>query len=108
MLRSILQNLISNAIKFTKAEGKISVSAKSNDDFIEIKVKDTGIGLAENDIQKLFKLDEHFSRKGTSDESGTGLGLLLVKDLIEKHGGKISVKSELDVGTSFIFTLPKA
>ncbi|MFA4924135.1 MAG: PAS domain S-box protein, partial [Ignavibacteriaceae bacterium] len=86
MLRSILQNLISNAIKFTKAEGKISVSAKSKDDFIEIKVKDTGIGLAENDIQKLFKLDEHFSRKGTSDESGTGLGLLLVKDLIEKHG----------------------
>jgi len=108
MIHSVLQNLVSNSIKFTKDSGSIAISSEEKSDFIEVTVADNGIGISENDLLKLFKLDVHFSKKGTKDESGTGLGLLLCKELVEKHGGAIWAESELGKGTKFHFTIPKA
>jgi len=108
MLNSVLQNLVSNSVKFTKESGFISISSDEKDDFVEITVSDDGVGMREKDLTKLFKMDEHFSTKGTKDESGTGLGLLLCKELVEKHGGTIWAESELGKGTKFHFTIPIA
>jgi PAS domain S-box-containing protein len=107
MLRSILQNLISNGIKFTKVGGSINITSKEKDDFIQIEIADTGIGMEMKDIAKLFRIDSQFSNLGTSNEEGTGLGLILSRELVEKNKGQIWVKSTLKKGTSFFFTLPK-
>jgi signal transduction histidine kinase len=106
MLRAILRNLMSNAIKFTPENGKISISHSLSDSYTQIEVQDTGIGLSENDIQKLFNIEEDVNQIGDSPEKGTGLGLLLCKELVEKHQGKIWVESELGVGSKFCFTIP--
>ncbi|MDP3150497.1 MAG: PAS domain S-box protein [Ignavibacteria bacterium] len=108
MLNSILQNLISNSVKFTNDYGLITISSDEKDDFYEITISDNGVGMNDKDLAKLFKIDEHFSTKGTKDESGTGLGLLLCKELVEKHGGTIWAESTLGSGTKFHFTIPKA
>jgi len=108
MLNSILQNLVSNSVKFSNEFGLITIASEERDDFYEIIIADTGVGMSEKDLAKLFKIDEHFSTKGTKDESGTGLGLLLCKELVEKHGGTIWAKSQLKTGTKFHFTIPKA
>lgn len=108
MTETIFRNLISNAIKFSKEFGLILVSFDLNDDFIQIKVKDTGIGMDENQLSKLFKIDQTHSTVGTSGERGTGLGLLLCKELVEKQEGKIWIESTVGSGTTFYFTLPKA
>jgi len=107
MIRTVLRNLISNAIKFTPKNGKIKIDAKSDNDFIEIAVSDTGVGLTKETIGKLFKIETSFSKKGTENETGTGLGLLLCKEFVEKHGGKIWAESEEGKGSSFYFTVPK-
>jgi signal transduction histidine kinase len=107
MTETILRNLISNAIKFTKDFGLILVSIEKLDDDVLIKIKDTGVGMDEKQISKLFKLDETHSTVGTSGERGTGLGLLLCKELIEKQGGKMWIESLVNSGTTFYFTLPK-
>lgn len=107
MLRSILQNLISNGIKFTKSGGSIKISSKEKDKFIQIEISDTGIGIEMKNIAKLFRIDSQFSNLGTSNEEGTGLGLILSKELVEKNKGQIWVKSTLKKGTTFFFTLPK-
>jgi signal transduction histidine kinase len=78
------------------------------DNFVRIKVKDTGVGMDEKQISNLFKLDQTHSTVGTSGERGTGLGLMLCKELVEKQGGKIWIESSINVGTTFYFTLPKA
>ncbi len=106
MLKTILRNLISNAIKFTPQNGEIIVSAKTKDNEVEISIKDNGIGISENDIKKLFRIDIHHTTIGTSNESGTGVGLILCEELVNKNGGKIWVESELGKGSNFIFTLP--
>ncbi len=106
MLRTILRNLISNAIKFTPKNGKIIVSAKIKENEVEISIKDNGIGISENDIKKLFRIDIHHTTIGTSNESGTGVGLILCEELVNKNGGKIWVESEFGKGSNFIFTLP--
>lgn len=106
MLHSIFQNLISNSIKFTDRGGAIKIFAKEDLDFVEIIVSDSGIGIKQEDINKIFDIKKSHSTKGTENESGTGLGLNLCKELIRKHGGEISVESEIGVGTKFIFTLP--
>ena len=106
MLHSILQNLGSNAIKFTKRGGTIIVSAKSLEAYIEITVKDNGNGISEEDLFKLFKINEQLSTIGTEEEEGTGLGLTICKEMIEKNKGSIRVESEVGKGSSFIFTLP--
>jgi signal transduction histidine kinase len=108
MVSTIMRNLINNAIKFTKEDRNIFISCKSNlSDFYEISVKDEGIGISKNNQDKLFKLGIKQSSIGTSKEVGTGLGLILVKEFVEKQKGKIKVESEEGKGSTFIFTLPK-
>jgi PAS domain S-box-containing protein len=106
MFDSIIRNLVSNAIKFTNVGGKIKIEALSFDHKVEVKVIDSGIGMTNELKEKLFLLSEKTSRPGTEGESSTGLGLLLCKEFIEKHGGKIWVESEVGKGSSFSFTVP--
>jgi len=106
MISTVIRNLISNAIKFTKPEGEITISAIEKPDQLIIMVKDSGIGISNDRIEKLFRLDETYSTPGTKDEKGTGLGLILCKEFIEKHGGKIWVESTPGEGSIFIFTIP--
>jgi PAS domain S-box-containing protein len=105
---TIFRNLISNAIKFTPEFGIIFVSFENRNDSIVVKIKDTGVGMNEKQIAKLFKLDETHSTVGTSGERGTGLGLILCKELVEKQGGNIWIESEVGSGSTFFFTLPRA
>ena len=106
MLNTVLRNLVSNAIKFTKSGGSVEISCKVLDDFAHIKIKDTGIGIAHSDIDQLFCIDKKISTSGTNNEQGSGLGLILCKDFIEKQGGTIKVESELKIGTTIVFTIP--
>ncbi|MFP4544507.1 MAG: response regulator [Candidatus Kapaibacterium sp.] len=106
MLNTIFRNLLGNAIKFTPAGGEIEISAEMNGNTVHISVKDSGIGISENDIKKLFRIDQKFSTPGTNNEYGTGLGLILCRELVEKQGGSISAVSEKGKGSAFTFTLP--
>jgi len=107
MLDIVFHNLVFNAVKFTKGGGHITVSAKSlRDNSLEFTVKDTGIGMNHEIIDHLFSLDVQTGRKGTNGELSTGLGLIICKDLIEKHGGQLNVQSEEGKGSTFSFTLP--
>lgn len=106
MFRSIVQNLTANAIKFTPEGGTIIISAVRCGGFAEISVIDRGTGMSEATLSRLFKLDETITSAGTNNEKGTGLGLVLCKEFIEKNGGTINVKSELNNGTQFTFTIP--
>jgi len=107
MLNTILRNLISNAIKFTNKNGLIQIKAKAVASNIEISVCDNGVGISERNIKKLFQIETNISTNGTASESGTGLGLILCKEFVEKHGGKIGVISEKGKGSEFNFTLLK-
>lgn len=113
MVRTVIRNLISNAIKFTPEGGQIKVFAESHRDeadqkeMIRICVTDTGIGIPQENLDKLFRIDQQVRTSGTANEKGTGLGLILCKELIDKHGGKIWVESELGKGSKFCVTLPK-
>jgi signal transduction histidine kinase len=106
MLKTVLRNLVSNAIKFTNSGGKISVSGEQTNSSITILVSDNGIGIELDSLAKLFDISEVLTTKGTAKETGTGLGLLLCKEFVEKHGGKIWVESEVGKGSDFKFTLP--
>jgi len=107
LLQTIIRNLVSNAVKFTLKRGKVSISAKATTESnIEISVQDSGIGMSQALLDDLFKLDVKTSRKGTNGEPSTGLGLLLCKEFIEKHGGQIWAESEVGKGSTFHFTLP--
>jgi PAS domain S-box-containing protein len=108
MSETVLRNLISNAIKFTYPKGSISIASEVKDDFAIVKVKDTGCGISKEDLLKLFRLDVSYSTKGTENESGTGLGLILCKDLVERQGGKIWIESKINEGSTFYFTIPLA
>jgi PAS domain S-box-containing protein len=108
MIYSVLQNLISNAIKYTNPGGKIIVKAVHNEKLSIITVHDNGIGISEKEIQNLFSIESTYSKNGTNGESGTGLGLILCKELIEMNKGNIRVESEVGRGSDFIFTLPLA
>ncbi len=109
MLNTILRNLIGNAIKFTPEGGVILVGATTCEDssMVKLFVKDSGIGIPEDSKEKIFRLDTKFVRTGTNQEVGTGLGLILTKELVEKHRGSIWFESEEGKGTTFYFTLPK-
>jgi len=106
MVRTIFRNLISNAIKYSYIGGEITVSASESGQFVEITVEDNGIGITHKAQRELFKNNEIHSTRGTNNENGTGLGLILCKDFIEKHGGIIKVESEPGAGTRIKFTLP--
>ncbi|WP_299579040.1 PAS domain S-box protein [uncultured Sunxiuqinia sp.] len=106
MISTILRNLITNAIKFTKPGGQVTISAQQNAKEVTITVADNGIGMEPDALQKLFRLEESFSTPGTVNEMGTGLGLILCKEFVEKHQGKITVESEPGKGSRFQFTIP--
>lgn len=106
MIETIVRNLISNAIKFTGEGGNITVEAERNGNVLQVCIVDTGIGIRSESIDKLFRIDQNISTKGTANESGTGLGLILCKEFIERNGGEIWVESEEGKGSQFYFTLP--
>lgn len=106
MLSLLFRNLISNAIKFTHSGGTVEITAFEEDEEILVVVSDSGVGIKQENIPKLFRIDVQFSTHGTNKESGNGLGLVLCKEIVEKHGGKIWVESEINKGTQFFFTLP--
>lgn len=107
MINLVIRNLLSNALKFTPDNGTITVKClDSQNKICTISISDTGIGISEDNIKKLFKIDEYFSTSGTAGESGTGLGLIICREFIEKNQGVLSVESKLDQGTTFSFTLP--
>jgi signal transduction histidine kinase/ligand-binding sensor domain-containing protein len=106
MLKTICRNLVSNAIKFTPENSTITIKSVITDAQVEITVADTGVGISPEDIPKLFRIDTNITTKGTSNETGTGLGLILCKEFIEKHKGEIWVESEINKGSEFKFTLP--
>jgi len=107
MFESLMRNLVFNAVKFTPVGGEISIAAKKNSgSFVEISVRDTGIGMKKDFLDKLFRLDEQTHRKGTEGEPSTGLGLILCKEYTEKNGGRIWAESEENKGSTFYFTIP--
>jgi signal transduction histidine kinase len=101
----VFRNLITNAIKFNQTNGKITLSSTAYDDYHEISVTDSGVGISLEDLSKLFNAETHFTRPGTNREKGVGIGLLLTKEFVETNNGSISVKSELGRGTTFTFIL---
>lgn len=106
MIETVLRNLINNAIKFTPEGGQIEVSAKEQDGQILVSVSDSGIGISKEDSQNLFRIDSKVKRKGTNNEDGSGLGLILCHEFVEKHNGKIWVQSTPGKGSEFIFSIP--
>ena len=107
MIFTVMRNLVSNAVKFSPQNGSIKLMAKEENKQVVIAVEDKGVGMTKDDQQKLFKIDVQHTTTGTENEKGTGLGLILCKELVEMNGGKIWVESELGKGSKFIFTIPK-
>jgi signal transduction histidine kinase len=105
MMNTVIRNLISNAIKFTRIGGKIELSSTKIDDKIELVVSDNGVGIDEEALSKLFRIDVQHTTKGTAEEKGTGLGLILCKEMVEKNGGSLRIESKVNEGTSFYITL---
>jgi len=106
MVKTILRNLLSNAIKFSKLQSQIIIKTSEITDFIKISVIDFGIGISEENVKKMFDISQNFSTKGTMKEKGSGLGLILCKDFVDKNKGTLSIESKLDAGSTFSFTLP--
>ena len=108
MLGTVFRNLISNAIKYSYSHGLISITSSNKNGFVEVTIKDNGIGMSQSELDNLFVANFNKSKKGTANEEGTGLGLVLCKDFIEKQGGEIWVQSNVNLGSEFKFTLPLA
>ncbi|NOR44391.1 MAG: hypothetical protein GQ534_02305, partial [Candidatus Delongbacteria bacterium] len=106
MVKTILRNLFTNAIKFTNKGGKVSISAIQNANETIISVQDNGVGIKKKDQNKLFSIDKHFVTIGTSNEKGTGIGLLLCDEFIKKHNGTIWIESKIGKGSKFVFSIP--
>ncbi len=107
LLHTILRNLISNSIKFTHPEGQIILKAHNEKNYTKICVSDTGIGINDKATDKLFRIDKQFSTRGTKDESGSGLGLVICKDFVDMHKGNIWCESTPGKGSTFYFTIPR-
>jgi signal transduction histidine kinase len=106
MLDTVVRNLISNALKFTHPNGVVTISAEVMTDFVEVTVSDTGVGIDREDIDKIFQIQLHHSTAGTAEEKGTGLGLVICQEMIQKNNGEIWIESELNKGTMVKFTVP--
>ena len=106
MISTVLRNLVSNAIKFTKEGGEVAIESNKIDNFIKVTVSDTGVGISEENKKNIFEIDNNISTIGTNNEVGTGLGLIIVREFVEKNGGSITVDSTEGVGTKFSFTIP--
>jgi signal transduction histidine kinase len=107
MIDTVLRNFLTNAIKFTPKGGNVSVLVREIDSRWEIVIRDSGIGIASENIDKIFRIDSKFTTRGTEEEHGTGLGLVLCREFIERHGSTIRVQSEPGKGSEFSFTLGK-
>jgi signal transduction histidine kinase len=108
MIDTVLRNILTNSIKFSYPGGKIVITIEPEEDYCKVVIKDNGIGIEEENIDKLFRIDNKYSSYGTNQEKGSGLGLIISKEFIERNKGKIWVTSEFGKGSEFIFTLPKA
>lgn len=107
MLNTVIRNILTNSIKFTPRGGNVYIEVNDEDaDFISISIKDTGVGMTEDQIVSLFKIDSHRSTSGTENENGTGLGLIVCKEFVEKNGGRLRVSSKPSIGSIFSFTVP--
>jgi len=106
MMALIIRNLLSNAIKFTPSKGIISITSEKVGGYVEYSIADTGVGISEGDLEKLFNIESNITTIGTEREKGTGLGLKLCKQFIDKNGGKIRVSSVLNKGSIFVVSLP--
>jgi signal transduction histidine kinase len=106
-ITTVIRNLVANSIKFTPPGGQIKIDAVENEKEVMVSIADTGVGMSEQTIQKLFRIDSKVSTLGTANEKGTGLGLVLCKDFVEKNGGKLWVESKEGQGSVFYFTLPR-
>ncbi len=107
MIKTVLRNIISNAIKYTNNKGRITISTGTNEHYDLLHISDTGIGMTEEQISRLFSIDNNISTPGTDNEPGTGLGLLLCKELVERNKAKISVESRVGKGSTFTIAFPK-
>jgi len=107
MIDTVLRNLLTNAVKFTQQQGQVTIAVAESDGHVEVTVHDTGTGIDQENISRIFLLDNKYSRKGTEKERGSGLGLILCREFIEKHNGTIRVESKVGKGSSFTFSLPK-
>ncbi|MCX7736174.1 MAG: tetratricopeptide repeat-containing sensor histidine kinase [Candidatus Kapabacteria bacterium] len=107
MITTTFRNLITNAVKFTNNGGFIEIDAVNQGEFVQFSIKDNGVGISPKDLNKLFKYDTHFTTLGTNHEKGTGLGLMICREFIERHGGRIWVESEFGKGSNFKFLLPQ-
>ncbi|MEI6898804.1 MAG: two-component regulator propeller domain-containing protein [Bacteroidota bacterium] len=107
MVNTILRNLLTNAVKFTPRGGSVEVGVNEKEHLHEIYVTDSGVGIEEQNLKKIFRIDSKHTTKGTDKEKGTGLGLILCREFVEKMGGHISVESKPGAGSTFLFTLPK-
>ncbi|NNF56613.1 MAG: ATP-binding protein, partial [Rhodothermaceae bacterium] len=106
MIRSVLLNLVGNGMKFTPEGGTVTVRAEEAGGRLAVSVEDTGVGMSASDVAKLFHLEKARSRNGTAGERGSGLGLILCKEMVERHGGTMAVESTKGEGSRFRFTLP--
>jgi signal transduction histidine kinase len=106
MINTVVRNLLTNALKYTSKGGTVNVTSEVTDERAVIKVKDTGVGIREENLEKLFRIDVNYSTRGTEDETGTGLGLILCKEFIQRNKGEIKVKSTFGIGSEFSFSLP--
>jgi len=107
MLSTVIRNLISNAIKFTPNEGKVDILAKKDNGSFILSVSDNGVGIDSSIKDSLFRIDKNVSTRGTNNEIGTGLGLVLCKEFVDKMGGKIWMEDNKVKGTTFFVNLPQ-
>jgi signal transduction histidine kinase len=107
MINTVIRNLVSNAVKYTGSERSVELEVKEMPEWFEVLVKDQGVGISPENMQKLFRIDVKYKTNGTAGETGTGLGLLLCREFVEKNGGEIWCDSEENNGTTFHFTVPR-
>ncbi|MFO7655779.1 MAG: HAMP domain-containing sensor histidine kinase, partial [Bacteroidales bacterium] len=105
MINTVLRNLLTNAIKFSQ-NGDIRITVAKSDNLVVCRISDSGVGITESRLKTIFEIDNSKSTEGTKGESGTGLGLIICKEFVEKNRGKISVESEEGKGSTFSFTIP--
>lgn len=108
MINSVIRNLMTNAVKFTDRDKRVEIKVSPKEEEIEVSIVDEGIGIPAENMEKLFRIDEKFKSTGTAGEKGTGLGLIICREFVEKNGGEISVQSQPGIGTTFSFTIPSA
>jgi signal transduction histidine kinase len=108
MINSVIRNLVTNAVKFTERDRKVEIQLTPGDKEVEVSIMDEGIGISSEQLEKLFRIDEKFKSTGTAGEKGTGLGLIICREFVEKNGGEIHVSSSPGKGSVFSFTIPMA